>query len=186
MGSVQTTPGVPDTQAGVSFGELLVSKGLLTREQLMEALNQQRSQGGRLGEVLLQLKLLDDKGVTAALAEHFSMEYIHLDDSSQIEKIDRDVARTLPESIAKRFCLVVVAEEDNHVVVAMADPLNVVAIDTVTLKLKRPIRPAISSSREIQRAIEMIYHGSDVEEQQLRNLVDIEVSGSEKEDDILL
>jgi len=80
---------------------------------------------------------------------------------------------------------VVVAEEDYHLVVAMADPLNVVAIDTVTLKLKRPIRPAISSHREIQRAIELIYHGSDVEEQQLRNLVDIEVRG-EKEDDILL
>jgi len=186
MGSVQTTPGVSETQAGQSFGELLVSKGLLTREQLVDALNQQRSQGGRLGEVLLQLKMLDDKDVTAALAEHFSMEYIHFDDTSQMDKIDRDIGRMLPESIAKRFCLVVVAEEDNHVVVAMADPLNVVAIDTVTLKLKRPIRPAISSPREIQRAIDMIYHGSDVEEQQLRNLVDIEVSGSEKEDDILL
>ncbi len=185
MGSVQTTPGVPETQAGLCFGELLVSKGLLTREQLADALNQQRNQGGRLGEVLLQLKLLDEKEITAALAEHFSMEYIHFDETSQIEKIDRDIARALPESIAKRFCLVVAAEEDNHVVVAMADPLNVVAIDTVTLKLKRPIRPAISSTREIQRAIELIYHGSDVEEQQLRNLVDIEVS-SEKEDDILL
>lgn len=185
MGSVQTTPGVPETQAGLAFGELLVSKGLLTQEQLVDALNQQRNQGGRLGEVLLQLKLLDDKEITAALAEHFSMEYIHFDDTSQIEKIDRDIARALPESIAKRFCLVVAAEEDNHVVVAMADPLNVVAIDTVTLKLKRAIRPAISSHREIQRAIELIYHGSDVEEQQLRNLVDIEVSG-QKEDDILL
>ncbi|HEX7343220.1 MAG TPA: ATPase, T2SS/T4P/T4SS family [bacterium] len=185
MDSVQTTPGVPDTQAGLLFGELLVSKGLLTREQLLDVLNRQRDQGGRLGEVLLQLKMLDDKEITAALAEHFSMEYIHFDDSNQTEKIDRDIARTLPESIAKRFCLVVVAEEDYHLVVAMADPLNVVAIDTVTLKLKRPIRPAISSHREIQRAIELIYHGSDVEEQQLRNLVDIEVRG-EKEDDILL
>ena len=185
MDSVQTTPGVPDTQAGLLFGELLVSKGLLTREQLLDVLNRQREQGGRLGEVLLQLKMLDDKEITAALAEHFSMEYIHFDDTSQMDKIDRDIGRTLPESIAKRFCLVVVAEEDNHVVVAMADPLNVVAIDTVTLKLKRSIRPAISSPREIQRAIELIYHGSDVEEQQLRNLVDIEVR-SEKENDILL
>ncbi|MEK7997055.1 MAG: ATPase, T2SS/T4P/T4SS family [Planctomycetota bacterium] len=185
MDSVQTTPGVPDTQAGLLFGELLVSKGLLTREQLLDVLNRQREQGGRLGEVLLQLKMLDDKEITAALAEHFSMEYIRFDDSNQTEKIDRDIARMLPESIAKRFCLVVIAEEDNHVVVAMADPLNVVAIDTVTLKLKRSIRPAISSPREIQRAIELIYHGSDVEEQQLRNLVDIEVR-SEKENDILL
>ena len=185
MDSVQTAPGGPETQTGVSFGELLVSKGLLTQEQLLDVLNRQRQDGGRLGEVLLRLKMLDDKEVTAALAEHFSMEYIHFDDGHQTEKIDRDIARLLPESIAKRFCLVVVGEEDDHLVVAMADPLNVVAIDTVTLKLKRPIRPAISSTREIHKAIDLLYHGSDVEEQQLRNLVDIEV-GSEKEDDILL
>jgi type IV pilus assembly protein PilB len=54
----------------------------------------------------------------------------------------------------------------------MADPLNVVALDTVALKMKRQIKPVISSPREIQRAIEMIYHGSDVEEEQLRNLVE--------------
>ncbi|UCC98205.1 MAG: type II/IV secretion system protein [Phycisphaerales bacterium] len=185
MDSVQATPGALDTQAGLLFGELLVSKGLLTQDQLLDVLNQQRDQGGRLGELLLRLKMLDDKAITATLAEHFSMEYIHFDDTHQTDRIDRDIARTLPESIAKRFCLVVVAEEDNHIVVAMADPLNVVAIDTVTLKLKRPIRPAISSPREIHRAIELIYHGSDVEEQQLRNLVEVEVGG-EKDDDILL
>jgi len=186
MDSVQTIPRVPDTQAGLLFGELLISKGLLSQEQLLDVLNKQRDQGGRLGEVLLKLKILDDKAITAALAEHFSMEYIHFDDTQQIDRIDRDIARLLPESIAKRFCLVAVAEEDSHIVVAMADPLNVVAIDTVTLKLKRQIRPVISSPREIHRAIELIYHGSDVEEQQLRNLVEIEVSGQHADEDILL
>ena len=186
MDSVQAISRVPETQAGILFGELLVSKGLLSQEQLVEVLNKQRDQGGRLGEVLLRLKMLDEKAITAALAEHFSMEYIHFDETHQIDRIDRDVARLLPESIAKRFCLVAVAEEDNHIVVAMADPLNVVAIDTVTLKLKRPIRPAISSPREIHRAIDLIYHGSDVEEQQLRNLVEIEVSGHHADEDILL
>ena len=186
MDSAQAISRVPETQAGVLFGELLVSKGLLSQEQLLEVLNKQRDQGGRLGEVLLRLKMLDEKAITAALAEHFSMEYVHFDETHQIDRIDRDVARLLPESIAKRFCLVAVAEEDNHIVVAMADPLNVVAIDTVTLKLKRPIRPAISSSREIHRAIDLIYHGSDVEEQQLRNLVEIEVSGHHADEDILL
>lgn len=186
MDSVQTIPRVPDTQAGLLFGELLVSKGLLSQEQLLDVLNKQRDQGGRLGEVLLKLKMLDDKDITTALAEHFSMEYIHFDDTQQIDRIDRDVARLLPESIAKRFCLVAVAEEENHIVVAMADPLNVVAIDTVTLKLKRQIRPAISSAREVHRAIELIYHGSDVEEQQLRNLVEIEVSGQHADEDVLL
>jgi type IV pilus assembly protein PilB len=188
MDSVQTISKTTEEQAGLLFGELLVSKGLLSRDDLQEVLEAQRKQGGRFGEVLLQLKKLDDREVTAALAEHFSMEYIHFDDARKLEKIDMDIARMLPESIAKRFCLVAVDEDESkNIIVVMADPLNVVAIDTVTLKLKRQIKPAVSSEREIRRAIELIYHGSDVEEQQLRNLVEIEDGLENKQgDDVLL
>jgi type IV pilus assembly protein PilB len=188
MDSVQTISNATETQAGLLFGELLVSKGLLSQDDLQEVLDIQQEQGGRFGEVLLQLKKLDDRQVTAALAEHFSMEYIHFDDARKLDKIDMEIARMLPESIAKRFCLVAIDEDENkNIVVVMADPLNVVAIDTVTLKLKRQIKPAVSSAREIHRAIELIYHGSDVEEQQLRSLVEIEDGiGTKQDDDVLL
>jgi len=186
MDAVQTISKATETETGLLFGELLVSKGLLSRDELQEVLDTQREQGGRFGEVLLQLKKLDDKEVTAALADHFSMEYIHFDDANKLDRIDMNIARMLPEGIAKRFCLVAVDEDqNNNIVIVMADPLNVVAIDTVTLKLKRQIKPAISSTREIRRVIELIYHGSDVEEQQLRNLVEIE-DESKQDDDVLL
>lgn len=162
----------PKARTGLLFGELLVSRGLLSREELTKALNEQREQGGRLGEVLLRLKMLSGEDVTLALAEHLSMEYVRLDD---ITKIDVNLARMLPEAIAKRFCLVAIGEIDDKVIVAMADPLNVVAIDTITLKTKRQIKVVISSPQEIRQAIEVIYHGSDVEEQQLRDLVEFEV-----------
>jgi type IV pilus assembly protein PilB len=158
------------------FGELLVSKGLLTREELIQALNEQREQGGRLGEVLLRLKMLSEEDVTLALAEYLSLEYMRLDDAS---RINMNLARTLPEAVAKRFCLVALGEVDSKVVVAMADPLNVVAIDTIALKIKRQIKVVISSPKEIRHAIEQIYHGSDVEEQQLRDLVELEVGKEE-------
>ncbi|MHC4568411.1 MAG: GspE/PulE family protein, partial [Planctomycetota bacterium] len=58
------------------------------------------------------------------------------------------------------------------------------AVDTVTLKLKRSIKLAISSPREIQQAIDRIYHGSDVEEEQLRNLVEIEVGSDNVQDEV--
>jgi type IV pilus assembly protein PilB len=183
MDSVQTISKIPDTKESLFFGELLVSKGLLTREELLDVLNKQREHGGRLGEVLLKLKMLNEDDVTSALAEHFRMKYIHFDDANRADFIDMDIARLLPESIAQRFCLVAIGEVDNKVIVAMADPLNVIAIDTVTLKLKRQIKPAISSPREIQRAIDLIYHGSDVEEQQLRSLVEIEVGEEEMHDE---
>ena len=174
FGSKKTISKTPEAEleANLPFGELLVSKGLISREELEKVLNEQSKQGGRLGEILLRLEKLNHEDVTRALAEHLSMEYISLGDTNKIDKIDMDIARMLPESIAKRFCLVAISEDDDKVVVAMADPLNVIAIDTITLKMKRQIKPAISSPREIRRAIEFIYHGSDVEEQQLRNLVE--------------
>jgi len=172
----------PKTRTDLLFGELLVSRGLLSREELIEALNKQREEGGRLGEVLLRLKMLSDEDVTLALAEHLSMEYIRLDD---ITKIDVNLARMLPEAIAKRFRLVAIGEIDDKVIVAMADPLNVVAIDTITLKIKRQIKVVISSPKEIRQVIEAIYHGSDVEEQQLRDLVEFEVGEEGKIESIV-
>jgi len=188
MDGVQAIAGVHETQTALPFGELLVSKGLLSRKELEKVLDEQRKKGGRLGENLLRLEKLNHEDVTLALAEHLSMEYIRLDD---VSKIDMDIARMLPEGLAKRSCLVAIGEVDDKIVVAMADPLDVIAIDTVTLKTKRQIKLAISSPREIRRAIELIYHGSDVEEKQLRSLVEGEIGevsgigeegGIEKED----
>jgi len=183
MKSAQVTPNIPapGTRTDFLFGELLVSRGLLSRGELVEALNEQRESGGRLGEVLLRLKMLSDEDVTLALAEHLSMDYMRLDD---LTKIDRNVARMLSEGISKRFCLVAIGEADNKVIVAMADPLNVIAIDTITLKIKRQIKVVISSPQEIRQAIEMVYHGSDVEEQRLRDLVEFE-DGGEKEVEVV-
>ena len=182
MKTAQNTSGTSETKAKLLFGELLVSKGLLSRRELIEALNEQRRNGGRLGEALLRLKMLKDEDITSALAEHLSMDYIRFDD---VAKIDMNIARILPESVAKRFCLVAIGEIDNKVIVAMADPLNVIAIDTITLKIKRQIKAVISSPREIHQAIEVIYHGCDVEEQRLRDLVELEV-GEESREDLVL
>jgi type IV pilus assembly protein PilB len=153
------------------FGEFLVSKGALTRLQLSKVLDEQRRFGGRLGEAVVRLNMMTEEQVTQALAGHLSMEYVHFDD---ISKINMNVARMFDETVSKRFCLVGIGEVDGRIVVAMADPLNVIAIDTITLKIKRPIKVVIGSAPEIRKAIEIIYHGSDVEEQRLRELVQTE------------
>ena len=173
----QTVSNIPAVEASLLFGESLVSKGLLTRRGLIEALNEQREHGGRLGEVLLRLKMLCEEDVTHALAEYLSMEYVRLNDTS---KIDMEITRTLPENIARRFCLMAIGETDDKIIVAMADPLNVIAIDTIALRMKRQIKVVISSPQDIRQAIETVYHGSDIEEQQLRDIVEIEVGGQEE------
>ncbi|MHC4335030.1 MAG: GspE/PulE family protein [Planctomycetota bacterium] len=167
--------GAPDTgteRPDRLFGELLVSKGFLSHRELIEALNHQRHEGGRLGEVLARLKMLADEDIARALGEHLSMETVRLDD---VHKIDMNIARSIPEGIAKRFCAVAVGEIDNQVILAMADPLDVVATDTLALRLGRQVKVVVASPREIHQAIETVYHGSEVQEQRLRDLVELEV-----------
>jgi len=158
------------------FGDWLVQKGCLTQEQIQDALEKQRLSGGRLGRILVQQKLLKDTQLLQLLSEYLGLESLSLEDLTIINK---GVARGVSENIAKRFCVLAVQERDNRTVVAMADPLNVIAIDTVSVKLKKAIKVVLSSETEIQRAIEYVYHGTDVEEQKLRDIVEFEISNDD-------
>ena len=163
-------------KASSRFGELLLSKGLLNRRELTEALNEQRSRGGRLGEILVKLRMLSDEDVRCALAEHLATERVHLDDID----INMNVARLVPEAIAQRFSVVAIEEKNGSILVAMADPLDVVATDTIMMRTGREIKPVLSSTREIHQAIETIYHGSDIDEQRLRDLVEHAITDDEE------
>ena len=166
-------------KSNMRFGELLLSKGLLNNSDLNEALDEQRSSGGRLGEILIRLKMLSDEAVKNALAEHLSTEFVHID----VNEIDAKAARLIPEVIAKRFSLIAIGQKDNRLTVAMADPLDVIATDTITLKTGREVEPVLSPRHEIQKALEIIYHGSDVDEQSLRDLVELHVEDEVAEQD---
>ncbi len=175
---------LPNVDTSRQLGNLLIHKGLITREQLSQALQEQRDKGGRLGEVLVRLQILDELTLGTTLAEHLAIEHLTLRDPGAI---DLKIARALPETIARRFCLVALRQENGKLVTAMADPLDVVAIDTVMLKMQCPIRPVISSATDIRRAIDTVYHGSDIEERQLRDLVAGENdAGAEREGNITI
>jgi type IV pilus assembly protein PilB len=160
-------------EAEVLFGDWLINKDLLSPEGLETALAEQQRSGGRLGEVLFKLRILDEQQVVSALSDFLSFEKLSFDDPSII---DMEVARSIPETVAKRHGLLAVHGSDDAVLVAMVDPLDIVAKDDVRLRLGRRIDVAISSATEIDKAIEMVYHGSMVQEERIRDLVDVMVS----------
>ena len=158
------------------FGDWLIQQDCITPEQLDAALTDQKKNGGRIGQSMVRLKILSDDALTKQLAEYLDFDYISLADFSVL---DKDVARRVPENIAKRFGVLAIEEAEEHIIVAMSDPLNVIAVDTVSVKLKKPIKTVLASDSEVQRAIDFVYHGTDVEEQQLRDLVELEISSDE-------
>ena len=164
------------TKDNLLFGEWLVQKGGIDQQQLQDVLEKQRADGGRLGHLLVQQKALKEDQLIRFLAEYLGLDSMSLEDLSVI---DKEIARAVSENIAKRFAMLAVQQEGDRIVVAMSDPLNVVAIDTVSVKLKKPIKIVLASDTEIQWAIEYIYHGTDVEEQKIRDLVEFEISNDD-------
>ena len=115
------------------FGDWLIQQDCITAEQLDTALADQKKNGGRIGQSLVRLDFLSDGELTKQLAEYLNFDYISLADFSVL---DKDVARRVPENIAKRFGVLAIEETPEHIIVAMSDPLNVIAVDTVSVKLK--------------------------------------------------
>jgi type IV pilus assembly protein PilB len=168
-----------DLKSNLLFGDWLVQQGYLEESQIRKALDDQARNGGRIGQALVRLKIFDSLQLIQLLAEYLNLDYLSLEDMTGIDKV---IARAVPENIAKRFCMLAVRQDGDRVLVAMSDPLNVIAIDTVAVKLKKSIRVMLSSEEQVLRAIEYVYHGTDVEEQKLRDLVEFEVSA---DDDVL-
>jgi len=160
------------------FGEWLVAKGLIDQHSQAKVLREQQENGGHFGEALLALNLLTDEQVAMALGEFLSIDYVPLDDFSEI---DIRVARTIPESIAERFNLLAIGQNENRIVVAMTDPLDLVALDIVASKTRGEIRPVIGTSRNIEKARDAVYHGSYIDQENLRNLVETEVAREDEE-----
>lgn len=150
------------------FGEWLLGRKVLDGSQISTALADQRQNGGRLGEALCRLQFLAEDQVTSALAEFLNLSRWSI---SGVSSIDIQVAQSLPERIAKRFRLIVLGMPDNAVHVAMVDPLDVVAKDTVSQLFGRDVKAMIASEREIREAIDAVYHGSHAQEQRIRDLV---------------
>lgn len=172
----QTTTTLTETREAIPFGEWLVEQDALKQEQIQQALETQQKEGGRLGEILLRLNLLSDTELIKLLGRFLAIESTDLED---LNVIDTDVARKIPENIAKRLELVALYQRDEHVVVAMADPLNIVAIDTITVKLKRQIKPVIAPPRKIKQVIDFVYHGGDMDQQRMKDIVNLQVQAED-------
>ncbi|MFI4912572.1 MAG: GspE/PulE family protein [Sedimentisphaeraceae bacterium JB056] len=164
----------------IRFGQWLIEKEKISVKQLEKALDKQQGTNIRLGAMLSEMGILSVAEVTQLLSEYFKVDYFT---SESFATIDLDVARKLPEPVSRRFSALVAQEEGNFMTVVMVDPLNVLAIDTIQSKLKCDVRVAIAAEDDINRGIESVYHGSDLAERQLRDIVELEVDSEEEGSD---
>ncbi|MDI6844060.1 MAG: ATPase, T2SS/T4P/T4SS family [Anaerosomatales bacterium] len=139
------------------LGELLLRAGKITEDQLASALAVQAAEGGKLGQVLVRQLVLDEDEIAQTLAEQKGLEYVRLTSFP----IDRDAATQIPERLARKRLVIPIAYRGDSIVLAMADPLDVEAIDDVQLTARRPVVPVVATPTQIQYAIEKYLASAD-------------------------
>ena len=137
-----------------SLGAILLETSSLTEEQLDQALAVQRERGIKLGEALVQLKLLRSEDVLKALSVQLGFPY---ENKIEVENVPADLISNLPIAYAKQNEVLPLRKEGNVTVVAIADPTNFFALDELRMLLGGEVKPVIASSYEIVNAINAVY-----------------------------
>ena len=139
------------------IGEALLASGLLSAEQLEQLLVEQPKQKQRLGEAAVACGFLDDAALSRFLAAFFDLPYTEL---AEKDDIDLAVVELIPEPLARRYRMIATRKDGEALTVAMADPLDVRAIDAVRLETGCRIRRLVASRHAIQQAVDRSYHAS--------------------------
>ncbi|MBV6496258.1 MAG: type IV-A pilus assembly ATPase PilB [Acidobacteria bacterium ACB1] len=138
------------------LGEILVRENLITPQQLRDALEYQRNNGGRLGSNLVKLGVVSDDVITAVLSRQYGVPSINL----ELFQIEPEVIKLISHEVALKYSVLPVSKVGASLTLAMADPTNVFAMDDIKFMTGFNVEPVISAESSIQHAIGKYYTGS--------------------------
>lgn len=144
--------------ASIKLGELLIKANVLKEDQLKAALSEQQKWGGKLGDILIRMNIIAEDMIVRALAKQLNIPPVNLD---AVQGIPPHVKQKIPAATAKELeALPIQLRDDSKtLVVAMAEPQNIQALDTLRAVSKCRIVPNIAGRSSIQRAFGKFYEG---------------------------
>jgi type IV pilus assembly protein PilB len=131
------------------LGTMLLQEGILSRADLDRATEIQEESGLPLGRILVEESFVKETDLVKTLARHIGLEFVSLDDVS----VDPSATALVPEALARRYAAIPIGFEENKLVVAMADPANVLAIDDIRAISGMEVVPKVATRTEVEDAI---------------------------------
>jgi type IV pilus assembly protein PilB len=131
------------------LGDILLERGLLTREQLDTALGEQEQVGRPLGRVLVDSGVVSEAQLVSALASQIGLTFVDLSEYP----VDAAVAASVPDAVCRRHNALPIAQEDGKLVVAMADPANVFAMDDIRSITGLDVKAVVATRQDVISAI---------------------------------
>src|SRR6187455_3285649 len=137
----------------VRIGEILLKEKRITPEQLQQALNHQKANGGKLVFNLVKMGLVKDEEMTALLSKQYGVPFINL---AQFE-IDAAVIKLIPGETAQKYQIVPLSRSGATLTIAMTDPTNVFAMDDIKFMTGYNVEPVVASETAVVDAIQKYY-----------------------------
>src|ERR1039458_5669020 len=150
------------------LGEILLKENLITPDQLKQALDHQKMNGGRLGNSLVKLGFLNDDEVTAVLSRQYGVPSINL----AYFEVDPNVTKLIPMDTAAKYQVLPLSRVGSSLTLAMVDPTNVFAMDDIKFMTGFNIEPVVASEAAILDAIKKQY-GSVEDQERKKELEEI-------------
>ena len=135
------------------LGQVLVQRGIITAEQLKQALAAQKEQGSLLGETLTKLGFTTEEEIAQALAIQHDFPYLPLANY----EIDTEITKLIPEELSRKYCVLPIDKMGDILTVVMANPLDDKVIEEIEALSKCKIEAFVATYTEIKEAIERSY-----------------------------
>ena len=139
------------------LGELLLDQGIISQDQLDQALSLQRDKGGLIGETLVELGYVKEDDIAQSLTAQYGFPYLSLGNHD----ISPEITSIIPGILARQYLLVPIDKIGNNLTLAMSNPLNMQAIDDVELLSGCSVQAFVSTSSDIKKAIEKYYKNKE-------------------------
>jgi type IV pilus assembly protein PilB len=161
------------------LGELLVREKLISLTQLRHAQDEQQKSGNNLGYTLAKLGYVSDDEITSFLSQQYRVPTINLEEY----EVDADVLKLVPKEPCERHRVLPVSRTGNALIVAMADPTNLNAIDDLKFLTGYNIEPVIASETSIHAAIEKYYNAGPSYDEVMAGFDETEIEFTGDDDD---
>lgn len=162
------------------LGRLLLENNLIDEDQLNEALVEHNDSGKSLGRVLIDRGVLTEGQLTSVLAEQIGIRYVDLTSYD----VDPEAATLVDVNLARRYTIMPIDFDHGKLMVAMADPTNVFALDDVRIMTGMEILPVVSTRDDIKTAIDRYFQATTEVEETFEELPYIEMEEEEEEEDV--
>jgi MSHA biogenesis protein MshE len=137
----------------IRIGDLLISHGLINEAQLKQALDQQKLTGARLGKALIDLGYVEEDSLLKLIAEQLNCPFVQL----RNYQFDSTLTQRLPETFARRFRALILAEKDGGYLIGMTDPMDLFAFDEIGRVLNAPLQMAVVRESELLDTLDIVY-----------------------------